>query len=117
MEKIVFSWPMIAIAAALCLAALWGIFKVAWSGFVLRKEIAELQKRIDNTNAATAASEEKLKALRTEEGLEREARGKLNLKKPGEEVVVFVGEALPRNTVGEGGLASVWNMLKKWLNF
>jgi len=83
----------------------------------LRKEIGGLQKKIDQADAANANFEERLAVLRTEDGLDREARGKLNLKKPGEEVVVFVGDKPPENVAQKTGLASVLAWIEEIFNF
>src|SRR3989338_1799849 len=116
-ERIIFSWPVIALAAFLCLAALWGILKILRTELVLRKEIGGLQKKIDQADAANANFEERVAVLRTEDGLDREARGKLNLKKPGEEVVVFVGDKPPENVAQKTGLASVLAWIEEIFNF
>jgi len=73
-ERIIFSWPVIALAAFLCLAALWGILKILRTELVLRKEIGGLQKKIDQADAANANFEERLAVLRTEDGLGQAVR-------------------------------------------
>lgn len=116
-DKLIFSWPVIMSAGFLCAVALFGISKVLITELALKKEIKELESKISEADVSRKIFEEKLAALRTKEGIDREARGKFNLKKPGEEIVVFVGDTQPEKSIKKTGLASVWDRLKKWLNF
>jgi len=118
-ERAVFSWPVIFIAGLLVIAALWGIFRALEKELALRGEIKTLEKKIAEADSAKAVWEAKLEDLRTEAGLDREARGKFNLKKPGEEVVIFINSALeskPLELTG-GWPASLWSAMKSGLGF
>ncbi|OGF62190.1 hypothetical protein A2926_00010 [Candidatus Giovannonibacteria bacterium RIFCSPLOWO2_01_FULL_44_40] len=114
-DKLIFSWPAIMLVGFLCAAALVGISKVLLTEFALQKEINTLELKIKEAETSKKNFEEKLEAIRMEQGLDREARGKFNLKKPGEEVVLFVGDGLAKNVPEKTGLASVLAFLKKWL--
>lgn len=77
-------------------------------------EIARLQEQSNNLNRDNQQLSELIKYLDTQEYKEREAREKLNLKRPGEEVVV-----LPEDT-GNGQVASVNIDIpnpQKWFNY
>lgn len=118
-ERAVFSWPVIFVALLLVLAALWGIFRALEKELALREEIKTLEKKIAEADSAKTAWEAKVEDLRTEAGLDREARGKFNLKKPGEEVVIFLDDASQAKPLGLTGdwLASLWSAVKGRLGF
>lgn len=78
-------------------------------------EIKKLQVKADDLNKNNSELSELVKYFNTNEYSEREAREKLNLKKPGEEVVV-----LPKNDSDSGQVASAqtngFNPIK-WFNY
>ncbi|MDP3935315.1 MAG: septum formation initiator family protein, partial [Candidatus Giovannonibacteria bacterium] len=113
-ERAVFSWPVIFIAGLLVIAALWGIFRALEKELALRGEIKTLEKKIADANSAKADFLAKTEDLRSEAGLDREARGKFNLKKPGEEVVIFLDNASQAKPSGLAGdwLASLWSAVR-----
>lgn len=115
----VFSWPVIFVALLLVISALWGIFRALEKELALRGEIKTLEKNIAEADSAKAIWEIKVEDLRTEAGLDREAREKFNLKKSGEEVVIFLDEASQAKPLGESGdwLASLWSSVKSRLGF
>ncbi len=118
-ERAVFSWPVIFIAGLLVISALWGIFRALEKELVLREEIKTLEKKIAEADSAKAVFQAKVEDLRTDAGLDREARGKFNLKKPGEEVVIFIdgaSQAKPLELTGDW-LASLWSAVKGGLGF
>lgn len=59
----------------------------------IQNEISELQAQADSLAARNIALSELQTAVQTESFIEREARLKLGMKKPGEEVVVIQGKA------------------------
>jgi cell division protein FtsB len=67
----------------------------------IQSEINKLQSQADTLAARNIALSELQTAIQTESFIEREARLKLGMKKPGEEVVVISGEAGPGSTVQE----------------
>lgn len=117
--RAVFSWPAILVAALLVSAALWGIFRALEKGFVLRQEIKNLDGKIAEADSLKTTFQAKLEGLRTEAGLDREARGRFNLKKPGEEVAIFLDDASQSKPAGLFGdwLASLWSAVKSRLGF
>ena len=118
-ERAVFSWPVIFIAGLLVIAALWGIFRALEKELALRGEIKTLEKKIVEADSVRAGFQAKVEDLRTEAGLDREARGKFNLKKPGEEVVIFLDDASQTESSGltGGWLASLLSAVKGGLGF
>ncbi|KKS95841.1 hypothetical protein A3B05_02610 [Candidatus Giovannonibacteria bacterium RIFCSPLOWO2_01_FULL_43_160] len=118
-QRAVFSWPVIFIAGLLVISALWGIFRALEKELALRGEIKTLEKKIAEADSAKATWEAKAEDLRTEAGLDREARGKFNLKKPGEEVVIFLDDASQARPPGLTGdwPASLWSAVKGRLGF
>lgn len=118
-ERIIFSWPVIFVCVLLLLAALWGVFKALEKGLALRQEVANLEKKIAEAESAKNTFQAKLENLRTEAGLDREARGRFNLKKPGEGVVIFVENQSQAKLGGFAAdwLASLWSLAKGKFGF
>lgn len=113
-EKAAFSLPVLAILLFLAAFAVWGLFKVYANYSVLKKDIRELETKITKHKTDLDLFENKLKILNTASGLEKEARGRFNLKKPGEEVVVFLNEEKPAAAVS-GSLGNWIRSAKKWI--
>lgn len=75
---------------------------ITWLGFSLVKEIERKRQTAGDLSSLKAAIEEvekenqellqKKKYFESEENIEREARRRLNLKKPGERVIIIVSE-------------------------
>ncbi len=89
----------------------------------LNSELAILDLKMAEIKTAREKSFRKLHALNTAEGIEVEARGKFNLKKEGEEMVVFLdGRAGIEIEIGfwnkaVASPARIWQSLKNWLRF
>lgn len=102
----------------------FSVVKKSWSRYKLEKEIRRLQVQIADLEKNNSDAEGLIGYFATDDYLEREARAKLNLKKPGEKVAIFAplsaekigGEeavgAPPRAMTGKetasGRLANVW---------
>ncbi|MDP3770167.1 MAG: septum formation initiator family protein [bacterium] len=78
--------------------------------FVLRKQSEEMTQKIDELIKEKRGLEAYLAEMQTKEAVEREAKDRLNLKKPGEEVVVIVPEKKEIAVVAES--QSWWAALK-----
>ena len=104
-ERSIFSWPVILIVGTLTFVALAGAWKMFNIELALKREIKDLEKKIAEAEASRKSYEERLAELGTSEGADRDARGRFNLKKPGEAVVIFLREA---------GASSPENSVRKW---
>ena len=60
------------------------------SAFIMHAQSAEMTKRIEELKAKKQQLEATIAEIQTKEAVEREAKARLNLKNPGEEVVVVV---------------------------
>ncbi len=58
--------------------------------FIMRAQSAEMTKKIEDLKEKKQQLEATIAEIQTKEGVEREAKARLNLKKPSEEVVVVV---------------------------
>lgn len=91
-RKLIFSWPVLITITAL---SLWMIYGTV-SAIVMLRELSqknrEIEKKITEIQKSKKALEEKANLLRTEYGVDLEARKSFNLKKPGEEIILFVEE-------------------------
>lgn len=81
----------------------------------LRKELQSAEEKLAQLLQKNKELEGKLAELDTKEGVEREAKERLNLKNTGESVVVLVPEkdVLPEGK--DSGFASFWGWLKKFI--
>lgn len=117
-DKILFSYPLMLIISALVFVTVIGTLRIFGSYLALRKEIRTIQGEISALELDKIEYESRLSELKTETGLEKEARSRFNLKKPGEEVVVFTeNESEARLGGVGGGLASLFGFFKQWLTF
>jgi cell division protein FtsB len=91
-----------------------------------REEIKRLQQQVNELTEHNQELATQLQRYSNSAALEREARLKLNLKKPGESVValrekeqsVFVdGDTVTENTVGSTAGSESKSNFKKWLNY
>lgn len=90
-------------------------FRALESGWEAEAERAAVKDRLHDLEAKKKALTSELEDLRSQEGIEREAREKLNFRKSGEEVIVIkdVNSApVGNNTAG----ASFWETVKQWFS-
>lgn len=81
----------------------------------MKREIAISEEKLSEYEASRKRFEDKLSALNTDEGLEKEARARFNLKKPGENVVIFLDSDLPKKPSGfRAQIASVLESVKNY---
>ena len=114
-RHILFSWPFLILTAILVLISFWGVLRNAFYYREIRANVSETEKKIAEYEESKRLFEEKLHALGTLEGLEKEARARFNLMKPGEEVVVFLDTDVARQTSGfRAEIASAWESVKKY---
>ncbi len=89
----------------------WGSYNMVRQAWVLRRESQDTEKQI----AELAKKKEELEAyiaeLESRQGVEREAKSRLNLKLPGEEVVVVVPEEEKKE---ETTSPAFWDRIKKF---
>lgn len=73
-----------------------------------RKELTELEQR-------KAGLETDVNRFNTESGMEAEIRGKFNVQKPGEKVLVIVDKNAENAKMETGGLGSFFNKIWTWI--
>lgn len=115
-SRVLYSWPVLFLAGALVAASLFGVFRNIEKYVKMKREVALSEKNLSEYEASKKRFEERLAALNTEEGLEKEARARFNLKKHGEEAVIFLDSDLPKKSSGlRSQIASVWEIVKKYI--
>lgn len=115
-NRILYSWPVLFFAGALVIASLFGVFRNIEKYVKIKREIALAEEKLSEYEASRKRFEEKLSALNTEEGLEKEARVRFNLKKPGEKVIIFLDSDLPKKPSSlRSQIASAWESVKKYI--
>jgi len=122
-EHFFYSWWTVLATAGLLIVVAAGIMGLWRKERILKAEIADLDVKTAETKAAREKNSQKLEALNTQEGVEEAARGKFNLKKEGEEMVVFLDK---KNVIKEkrgfwanteASTVRIWQNLKNWLSF
>ena len=89
-ERLLFSVPVLLGMFVLIALMVWAIVKLWILKASLEGDVQNIHQQISEARARKNLYEEKRGELNTPEGLDREARFRFNLKKPGEEIVVFV---------------------------
>lgn len=119
-------WPwvknsIVANLALLLIAVLasYGAFNLARYGWELKRESRDSQKKIEELARKNQGLEAALAELGTKEAAERRAKERLNLKLPGEKVVVLVPQDLSASqadSVETSGFLKIWNQVKNFFN-
>lgn len=91
-RKIIFSTPVLVLLAILSLWMAYGTVSALITLKNLSQKNKELSAKIEDVKEQRAELEEKTLLLNTEYGIDLEARKEFNLKKPEEEVILFVDE-------------------------
>ena len=117
-------WPRIKnsiiVNLALALLAgltLYGAFNLARYGLELKKESRGALKRAEELARKNRELEASLAELQTKEAAERRAKERLNLKLPGEKVVVLVppdSSASQINSSQISGFLKIWSQVKNF---
>jgi len=91
--------------AALVILTFWvavSTGRAVWRKYQIEREISVLKKNISEIEKKNEELLARLDYFKSEENLEKKARAQLNVKRPGEKVVVIVGKE-NRDSVREGG--------------
>lgn len=110
---------MVFVNAAVLAIVLYGLGGEYLRSRVMSKEITKLESEAAALTAKNAESLAANQAGSTQAELEREARLKLNLRKPGEEVVIVRGDpaATERVLVADDARGTASNAVKWWRYF
>jgi|SRR3989338_4215396 len=115
-DKVLFSYLSMLIVSVLVLVVMIGTLRIFKSYSALREEILTIKAEISALELDKIGYESRLNQLKTETGLEKEARSRFNLKKSGEEVVIFTESENEARLGGVSGkLASLFSLFKQWL--
>jgi len=103
----------------------WSIFKQTLKKREIQKEISKLQKEANKISQENELIKEKITYFKSQEYQEKEAKEKLNLKKPDENVVIVKPNIIKKeleeeseemeNVISEKIVSE--NNFKKWLNY
>jgi len=122
--KILASWPAILLLGTLLIFAGIGFFKIFSRYLKIKHDVVALEERIVAQGASRQDFEARALNLATPEGLEKEARARFNLKKPGEEVIVFLDSknqpvSQPRGFKESAAsvLETIWRVIKNIFSF
>lgn len=111
--RLLASWPVLFLLGTFIVLTAWGVLKTAMRYREISKGIAEIDKNISENDISRKGFERRTSELQTPEGLEKEARARFNLKKPGEEVVIFLNSDIPPKKDGfRANLFSAWEIFK-----
>lgn len=84
---------------------------------VIEKELADVQHQIADFENQNQQLQELIAYLQTDQSLEEQARLNLNLKKPGEGVIVVENKSLKVDKLVASSTVSVASNFQKWLNY
>lgn len=117
-------WPKVKNSTALNLILLllavltaYGAFNLARYGWELKKEWQEAQKKIGELTEKKQGLEKYRAELETKEAVERRAKERLNLKLPGEKVVVLVPQTLSASLESSRQFSGFWGVWIQAKNF
>lgn len=115
-NRTLYSWSVLFLVGALVTVSLFGVFRNIEKYVKMKRDVALADEKLLEYEASRKRFEERLLALNTEEGLEKEARARFNLKKPGEEVIIFLDSDLPKKPSSlRSQIASAWEGVKKYI--
>lgn len=114
LEQTIFSFPVMGIILFFVVLAILGTINVLRTKSSLDREITRLKDEIAKTDKSRQDYETQMSSLQTTEGIDREARSRFNLKKPGEEVVLFVDDAKKETPPPESEVAGAYHAIQKW---
>ncbi len=113
-EQTLFSFPIMSIVFFFMALALFGSINVWRTKNSLDREIERLKKEIIKTDTIRKEYESQMSEIQTSDGIDREARSRFNLKKPGEEVVLFVDDIKKENFPPESQVTGAYHAIQKW---
>lgn len=99
-------------AVAAALMSLW-VFRAYQELLALRREEATLRQKFEAVEVENQRLRDEIRIAATPEAIERDAKARLNLKKPGEEVVVVIPAPIQAATSGNVKL-SIFEWLISW---
>ena len=108
-QKIKNSLPINILIGICALAICIGAYRLVAETFGLRQEYEANQKKIEELKKKKEELEARLIELKNPAVVEREAKERLNLKRPGEEVVVVVPENIA--TTSAATSSKVWQRI------
>lgn len=99
--------------AVIAIGVLYGAFSIFRQAVISSKESEKATERITELLRQKSELEQRIRELQTNEAMEREAKERLNLKLPGEEVVVIIP---PPGDLSQASTSSAWQKFKSFVN-
>lgn len=94
----------------------WGTYRMVWHTYGTWKEVKDETTEIAALQARKEELEFAIAELSSKNAVEREAKRRLNLKSPGEEVVVVVSDKSPQPG-GETRRSTFFERIKRYFGF
>lgn len=91
----------------------WSALDMGRQAWALWREAQDARSQVEELARKKAELEAYIAELESRQGVEREAKSRLNLKLPGEEVAVVVKEEEKKE---EAGSAAFWNRVKQFFS-
>ena len=113
-KRMLFSFPVMICILFLIVFAGWGMFNVLRTKYALDKEIARLKLEIAKAETTRKDYDAQMSEIQTADGMDREARSRFNLQKPGEEVVVFVDDSKKTAPPPENKTTGAYHAILRW---
>lgn len=102
------------IIALVAIAGVYSAISMVRDALVLKNESRDIQSRIHELESKKSELEQYLTELQTEEAIEREAKERFNVKKPGEEVVVVIPQKKEEASVAVP--PTLWKKIKAFFD-
>ena len=91
-RRVIFSTPVLVVLAILSLWMTYGVVSALLTLREFSEKNQKLSRDLEEIKKSRKAIEEKANLMDTEYSIDLEARKSFNLKKPGEEIILFVEE-------------------------
>jgi cell division protein FtsB len=108
---------LVIIGLVFLLAIIFPIAQTYSQRLLVEKEIADTQSQIKDYETQNQQLQSLLAYLQSDQSLEEQARLNLNMKKPGEGVIVVENQAVNQNETGTGSAPDNRSNLQKWWRY
>jgi cell division protein FtsB len=118
-KKILYSKPSVFFLLLILIFAVIALGRESYRYFKINQEIKNLEQRIENIEKSNEELSEIREYYQSEEFLEKEARLKLNLTKPGEKLIIIkqIEEDLEERIGEKEVIAKEISNIQKWWNY
>ncbi len=115
LKRIIFSKPALSVMLVLAILSAGAAVKAVFKAYGAYKTSEEIAARARNLEEEKIRLEERIERLGTPEGLEKEAKERFNVKKPGEEVLIIVNPVNAPTSSDIKASGGFWGFISNFL--